>query len=102
KCFLVVYWAGVPTVTVNVSSINVVASGVVRKTRGGAISACLSARPRGVFLPKNGIFSCGWPFEGWMGVQIGPGATALTRMPLAANCWPIPLLKLLIAAFVEA
>jgi hypothetical protein len=27
------------------------------------------------------------------GVQIGPGATALTRMPFAANCWDIDRVK---------
>jgi hypothetical protein len=36
------------------------------------------------------------------GVQIGPGATALTRMPRCATSWAKPLVNVLIAPLVAA
>jgi hypothetical protein len=36
------------------------------------------------------------------GVQIGPGATALTRMPRSASSWARPAVKFWIAPFVVA
>jgi hypothetical protein len=36
------------------------------------------------------------------GVQIGPGATALTRMPRSATSWARPFVNVLIAPFVAA
>jgi len=37
--------------------------------------------------------------DGISGVQIGPGATQLTRMPLSASSWASPAVKLAIAPF---
>ena len=50
----------------------------------------------------NGSASFGWPPETCSGVQNGPGATTLTRMPFGASCCARPLLNVLIAAFVVA
>jgi hypothetical protein len=46
----------------------------------------LPARPSGVSVPKLATLSAG-KVEGISGVQIGPGATELTRMPSSASCW---------------
>ena len=40
--------------------------------------------------------------EGMRGVQMGPGATAFTRMPLSANIWARPPVKFWMAPFVVA
>jgi hypothetical protein len=44
------------------------------------------ARPSGVSLPKLFTLPDGM-VEGIKGVQIGPGATAFTLMPLLSNIW---------------
>src|SRR5215213_7293059 len=59
------------------------------------------ARPRGVSWPKLFTFSSGM-VEGIKGVQIGPGATALTRIPLLPSIWARPAVKLETAPLVEA
>jgi hypothetical protein len=40
--------------------------------------------------------------DGISGVQIGPGATQLTRIPFSASSCPRPAVKLAIAPFVVA
>src|SRR4051794_36079772 len=57
------------------------------------------ARPNGVSAPKLFTFSGGM-VEGINGVQIGPGATAFTRMPLPPSIWAKPAVKLETAPFV--
>src|ERR687893_1584633 len=59
------------------------------------------ARPSGVSLPKLFTFSSGM-VEGISGVQIGPGATAFTRIPLLPSIWAKPAVKLETAPLVEA
>src|SRR4029077_12963771 len=47
---------------------------------------CWPARPKGVFSPNEATFS-GGIVDGISGVQIGPGATLLTRIPFSpSNC----------------
>jgi hypothetical protein len=46
--------------------------------------------------------STGWPPTTCNGVQTGPGATTLTRIPFGATCWASAFEKVLIAALVEA
>ena len=52
-----------------------------RNRKQGATSLGWPGRPIGVSFPKSLTSSGGWPPNGLSGVQIGPGATALTRMP---------------------
>ncbi len=54
-----------------------------------------------MFEPNFAAFSAGI-VEGMSGVQIGPGATAFTRMPSGASNCARPLVKLAIAPFVAA
>src|SRR5699024_8579714 len=68
----------------------------------GASSVGWPARPNGVDFPNSGRAPLGWPSETCRGVQIGPGATALTRIPRGASCWASPLVKLLMADLVGA
>src|SRR5688500_14515866 len=96
------YGVGLPPLTLSVSPMTKLDSADARNTYAGASSAGWPARPRGVFLPNSGRASFGWPLLTCSGVQIGPGATALTRMPLGASCWARPLVKLLMLAFVVA
>src|SRR5690606_40435491 len=72
-----------------------------RKTNAGATSAGCPARPSGVSCPNFSIFSSGW-VAGCSGVQIGPGATAFTRMPRGPSSAARLTVRLLIAAFVAA
>jgi hypothetical protein len=51
--------------------------------------------------PKSSTFSSGI-VAGMSGVQIGPGATALTRMPRSMVSCASPLVKLTIAPLVAA
>jgi hypothetical protein len=60
-----------------------------RKTYAGASSAGWPARPSGVDSPKLSIFSS-CMVAGMSGVQIGHGATALTRIPLAPTICASP------------
>ena len=53
-----------------------------RKTYAGAISSGCAGRSSGVFLPNCATFSRDAPLSAALsGVQTGPGATQLTRMP---------------------
>ena len=52
-------------------------------------------------LPKLSTLSGGM-VEGISGVQIGPGATAFTRIPLLPSIWARPAVKLETAPLVEA
>jgi hypothetical protein len=54
-----------------------------------------------VSFPKLITFSRGM-VEGISGVQIGPGATAFTRMPFSPSFWASPAVKFDTAPFVEA
>jgi len=66
-----------------------------------ANSAGWPARFIGTCFPKFVTASSGM-VEGISGVQIGPGATALTRMPLPASIWASPPVKFWIAPLVVA
>ena len=55
----------------------------------------------GTCLPKFFTFS-GGIVEGISGVQIGPGATQLTRMPFSASNWAKPPVKFWMAPLVVA
>jgi hypothetical protein len=57
--------------------------------------------PKGVFLPNSGMLSAGM-VDVINGVQIGPGATAFTRIPLGPSCCARFAVKLVRAAFVAA
>ena len=61
----------------------------------------LSGRASGACWPKLAAFSAAI-VEGMSGVQIGPGATQLTRMPRWPSIWDSPPVKFWIAAFVAA
>ena len=60
----------------------------------------LAGPPIGVSLPKSLISSGGWPPNGLSGVQIGPGATALTRMPSSTRFCDSERVKAVIAPLV--
>ena len=59
-------------------------SSLARKTKHGAISSGSAGRPSGT-LPPNFSTSSGVNVEVISGVQTGPGATALTRMPRSTS-----------------
>ena len=68
----------------------------------GARQLCwLPGRPMRVFSPNLAAFSAGI-VEGIRGVQIGPGATAFTRIPFSASISARPAVKFKIAPFVDA
>ena len=73
-------------------------SGFAKNTKQVAISLGCPGRPIG-----DVNWSCASLFivAGTSGVQTGPGATALTRMPLLTNMFASPLVKDTIAPFVE-
>src|SRR5215210_142012 len=96
------YGVGVPPLAFRVSPTTKLDSGEARNTKTGAISAGWAGRPSGVFSPNSGSLSGGWPPAVCSGVQTGPGATTLTRMPFGASCWARALEKVLIAALVLA
>ncbi|MNN79793.1 hypothetical protein D3C81_1964670 [compost metagenome] len=50
-------------------------------------------------LPNSDTFISS-KVEGMRGVQIGPGATALTRMPFSINCADRERVKVTMAPFV--
>jgi hypothetical protein len=54
----------------------------------------------GTSLPKEATLSSGM-VAGMSGVQIGPGATALTRMPCLISCWERLRVKATMAPLVE-
>ncbi|MNE97686.1 hypothetical protein D3C80_1960770 [compost metagenome] len=53
----------------------------------------------GVVLPNSETF-CSSKVDGISGVQIGPGATALTRMPFPMSCADKERVKVTIAPLV--
>src|SRR5829696_2596495 len=59
-------------------------SSEARKTYDGATSSGCPGRWSGTSAPNDATFSSS-NVEGISGVQIGPGATALTRMPFSAS-----------------
>ena len=69
---------------------------------GGAVGGSGAGILLVLLSPNWSIFSCGCPSLGWRGVQMGPGATAFTRMPSGASCCARALVNALIVAFVEA
>jgi hypothetical protein len=60
----------------------------------------LAGAAHGTSLPKAATCSAGM-VAGISGVQIGPGATALTRIPLPTSCWDRLRVKATIAPLVE-
>src|SRR5215212_9025057 len=70
-------------------------------TYTGANSAGCPARPSGVFSPNEATFSSGIVAV-IRGVQIGPGATLLTRMPFSPNNCARLAEKFAMAALVAA
>src|SRR5215212_2730728 len=70
-------------------------------TYTGASSAGCPARPSGVSSPKLATFSSGI-VAGISGVQIGPGATLLTRIPFSPRSCARLAERLAIAALVAA
>src|SRR3954469_14658643 len=67
----------------------------------GASSAGWPGRPSGVSEPNCSTFSGGM-VAGISGVQIGPGATLLTRIPRLPSSWARLAVKFAMAAFVAA
>src|SRR5690242_10198530 len=67
----------------------------------GASSAGCPARPSGTLSPKLFTFS-GGIVDGISGVQMGPGATLFTRIPLSPNNCARLAEKFAIAALVAA
>lgn len=99
---VIVQFAGVPPVLAKTSPLVKGDSAEASSTYNGAIPAGWPGRPRGVWEPKSGSFSGGWPPEGWSGVQYGPGATAFTLMPLLLSCLARHFVNDPIAALVAA
>ena len=77
------------------------ASSDARYTYAPASSAGWPARPSGVLRPNSGSLS-GQPVGGMSGVQIGPGATAFTRMPRGPSSSASAFVNATSAAFVIA
>jgi hypothetical protein len=80
-----VYRVDLPPLTLRVSPTTSLDSADARKTKAGASSTCCPARPSGTLCPNFGNLSLGCPSETGSGVQIGPGATALTLMVRGAS-----------------
>jgi hypothetical protein len=74
-------------------------SSEARKTKLVAISSGSPARPSGVSEPKVATSSAG-NVEGMSGVQIGPGATAFTRIFLSISACESERVKATIAPLV--
>jgi hypothetical protein len=72
-----------------------------RNTYAGASSSGCAGRPIGLFAPNFATPSGGKPSsDGFSGVQTGPGATALTRMPRSMSDCASVFVNALIAPFV--
>ena len=71
----------------------------LRNRIAGATSLGCPGRPSVLDLPKRSTFS-GGKDAGINGVQIGPGATPLTRIPRGANLCAIARMNDRIAPFV--
>lgn len=93
---------GIPKFMFSVSPTTKLDSPEARKTYADARSAGWPDRPNGVSRPYSGSWSVGYPPDTCNAVQVGPGATTLTRMPRGASCWDNALEKLLVAALVVA
>src|SRR3954454_24074544 len=76
-------------------------SAEARNTYAGASSAGCAGLPVGFDSPKCAAAS-GVVVDVISGVQTGPGATALTRMPRSISSFERPFVKVTIAPFVEA
>src|SRR3954468_5011103 len=77
------------------------ASGEARKTNAPASSAGCAGRPNGTSAPNFVISSAG-VVAATRGVQTGPGATTLTRMPRGASCVDSAFENVTSAPFVVA
>jgi hypothetical protein len=75
-------------------------SSEARKTKQVATSSGSPARPSGVSEP-NVATSFAEKVDGIRGVQIGPGATALTRIFFSANACESERVKAMIAPLVD-
>ena len=75
-----------PPVTPKTSAVMKLDSWEARKTYSPESSTGCPALLRGVFRPNSGRSFCSWPPVTCRAVQMGPGATTLTRMPLGATC----------------
>ena len=73
----------------------------MKKLYAGASSTGWPARPAGVSDPNDSTMSSGM-VAGISGVQTGPGATSLTRLPLSASFWPNALVNATMPALVVA
>ena len=74
-------------------------SAEARNTYAGASSAGCAGRPVGL---SRRIATLGVNVDAISGVQTGPGATALTRMPRSMSSFASPFVKVTIAPFVDA
>ena len=88
----------IPPFTLRVSSTTKLDSAEARNTYAGASSAGCAARPIDVSLdPNSGSVSGSTLRVTCSAVQVGPGATTLTRVPCGMSCWASPFERLLIA-----
>src|SRR3546814_19045896 len=71
------------------------------KRKLGATSLGRPGRPIGVLSPKCSTFSGDAPPKGLSGVQMGPGATPFTRMPLPRRFSDRERVKAVMAPLVE-
>ena len=92
---------GLPPVTAIVAPDVKLDSGSASMTYAEASSAGWAGLFIGVCLPKLRTASSG-RVDGMSGVQTGPGATALARIPFSARSWANPAVKFWIAPFVVA
>src|SRR3546814_1090445 len=77
------------------------ASSHARKRKLGATSLGWPGRPIGVLSPKCSTFSGDAPPKGLSGVQMGPGATPFTRMPLSTRFSDRERVKAVMAPLVD-
>ena len=89
----------VPPFGCNICPLIYDASSLARNTKHGATSFGCPARFIGALLPCLAVFSASNE-AGIRGVQIGPGATALTRMPFSTSSWDSERVKATMAPLV--
>src|SRR5215212_215551 len=94
------YGRGCPPVTPRVSPLTKLDSWEARKTKAGASSAGWAGRPTG-FVPPNWETVSPGIDAGMIGVHTGPGATELALSPYWITSWASPLVKVIMAPFVE-
>src|SRR4029079_6448935 len=75
-------------------------SSQARNKKAGATSFGWPGRPIGVSLPNSGMSSGFCPPNGLSGVQMGPGATAFTRMPFLTRFFESERVNAVIAPLV--